>query len=125
MSIVALLSAVETPSLTWIFRSIWSLLWALHTLDTSSTSLEDIGVLDHLTLWNCIALPNWLGPLLKLWLGRTENMHGRRRSNALARSVALLVLAFLFVLALHHSSMVFQEKSFAYHSLRILKVTSF
>jgi hypothetical protein len=54
-----------------------------------------------------------------------ENQSDRRRSNTVSRTVALLVLALLFALAFHHSSMVFQEKSLVYHSLKILKVMSF
>jgi hypothetical protein len=110
--------------LNTLIPSVWSCLRTLHGLDTSNRSLEHIGLLDHLALWSCIALPHWLGPLLKLQLSGTKN-RPRRISNAAPRSVALLVLALLFVLAFHHSFAVFQDQSFVYHSLKILKITSF
>jgi hypothetical protein len=94
-------------------------------LVTNSRSLEKTRVLDHLALQSCIALPHWLGPLLKLWLSRTENRPDRRRSNAVSRSVALLVLALLFALVFHHPFVVFQDKIRVYHSLEVLKVMSF
>jgi hypothetical protein len=89
---------------------VWSCLrtmHAMHALVTSNRSLEHIGSSDHLALRSCIALPHWLGPLLKLWLSGTENRPGRRRSNAAPRSVALLVLVLMFALSFHHSSVVF------------------
>jgi hypothetical protein len=125
MCIVALLSAVEASSLSWIPCGVWSCLRALDALVTSCKSLEHIGLSDHLVLWSCIALPHWLGPLLKLLLSRIENRPDRRRSNAASRIVALLVLALLFALAFYHFFVVFQDKSLVYHSLKISKVTSF
>jgi hypothetical protein len=71
MSIVALLSAIETSLLNWILRGVWSCLWPLHILVASSRSLKIAGVLYHLALWSCIALFSWMGPLLELLLDST------------------------------------------------------
>jgi hypothetical protein len=68
MSIVALLSVVETSPLSWILRCGWSCLQSLHVLVASSRSLKIAGVLDHLALQSCIALFGWMGPLLGLLL---------------------------------------------------------
>jgi hypothetical protein len=120
ISVMTLLSTFETScgcfSRRWL-PSCWS---PLNTLIPSVWSC-----LRTLALWSCIALPHWLGPLLKLRLSGTEKRPNRRRSNEAPRSVALLVLALLFALVFHHSSTVFQDPSFVYHSLKILKVTSF
>jgi hypothetical protein len=58
-------------------------------------------------------------------LSGTENRPSKRRSNAVSRSVSLLVLALLLALAVHHPSVVFQDKFRVFHSLKILKVMSF
>jgi hypothetical protein len=68
MSIVALLSAIETSPLTWILCGVWSCLQPLHVLDASSRSLKIAHGLDHQTLWSCIALFCWMGPLMELLL---------------------------------------------------------
>jgi hypothetical protein len=111
--------------LNTLIPSVWSCLRTLHASVTSNRSLEHIGLSDHLALWSCIALPHWLGPLLKMRLSGMKNRPERRRSNVAPRSVALLVLVLLFALVLHHSFAVFQDQSFVCHSLKILTITSF
>jgi hypothetical protein len=58
MSIVALLSTVETLLFSWILQGVWSCLQPLHVVVFSSRSLKFAGVLDDLALWSCIALFN-------------------------------------------------------------------
>jgi hypothetical protein len=74
MSIVALLSTVETPLLSWILRDVWSCLQPLHVLVASSRSLKIASGFDHLALWSYIALFGWMGPLLELLL---DSRHDR------------------------------------------------
>jgi hypothetical protein len=68
LSIVALLSTVETSSLSWILRGVWSCLQPLHVLVASSRGLKIAGVIVYLVLQSCIALFGSVGPLLELLL---------------------------------------------------------
>jgi hypothetical protein len=68
MSIVALLSTVETSPFSWILRGVWSCLQPLHVLVASRRSLMIAGVIVYLPLRSCIALFGSMGPLLELLL---------------------------------------------------------
>jgi hypothetical protein len=74
MSIMALLSAIETSPLSWILRGVWSYLQPLYVLLASSRSLKITRVLDHMMLQSYIALLGLMGPLLELLL---DNRCGR------------------------------------------------
>jgi hypothetical protein len=74
MSIVALLSTVETSLLSWIHCGVWSCLQPLHVLVANNRGLKIAGVLGHLALQSCIALFDWMGPLQELLL---DSIHSR------------------------------------------------
>jgi hypothetical protein len=66
-------------------------------------------------------LPSGLRSLLKLLLNRTESGPDRQGSN----TVALLGLAPILALVLHHPSAILHLKGLVHHPLEFLKVTRF
>jgi hypothetical protein len=110
-----------TISLLWVLGS----LGPLNTLIPSSRSLEIVRVLNHLTLRGKESLSSCLWPWLKLRLSRMEHRSSRRNSNMGSGATARLMLTYQLMLALHHSSMIFQLKGLVHHSMEVLKVFSY
>jgi hypothetical protein len=71
IDIMSLFTIVIPPtvSLLWVLGSLGS----LYTLIPSSRSLEVVGALNHLTLWDRESLSSCLRPWLKLRLSRMEH----------------------------------------------------
>jgi hypothetical protein len=71
IGIMSLFTTVITPTIS-LLRVLGSL-GSLNTLIPSSRSLEVLGVLNHLTLWDRESLSSYLRPWLKLQLSRMEH----------------------------------------------------
>jgi hypothetical protein len=109
-----------TISLLWVLGS----LGHLNTLIPSSMSLEIVRALNHLTLWGRESLSSCLWSWLKLRLSRMKHRSGQRCSNTGPGATARLMLTHQLMLALHHSSVIFQHKGTIHHPLEVLKVSS-
>jgi hypothetical protein len=71
ISVMSLFTTVIAPMIS-LLRVLGSL-GSLNTLIPSSKSLEVVGALNHLTLWDRESLSSCLRPWLKLWLSRMEH----------------------------------------------------
>jgi hypothetical protein len=119
---MSLFSTIIAPTICLL--RVFGSLGPLNTLIPSSRSLEIVGVLSHLTLRGRESLSSCLRPWLKLRLSRMEHGSGKRRSNMGPRATARLMLMHQLTLALHHSSVIFQDKGLVHHPLEVLKVSS-
>jgi hypothetical protein len=71
IDIMSLFTTFIAPTIS-LLRVLGSL-GSLNPLISSSRSLEVVGALNHLTLWDRESMANCLWPWLKLWLSRTEH----------------------------------------------------
>jgi hypothetical protein len=125
ISIMTILSTVQTSHVHFCRHCILSDWGTLNILIPSVWSLKEVGERKHLTLWGDKSLSSRLRYQLRtLWDG-VEGKSSRRGSNAGLGVAILLTLALLPMLACHYSSPTLERKGLVYHGLKILEVTGF